>query len=157
MLQRTLVLVAIAAGVWTHHSWAGAYKWVDEAGRVHYSERPPAGQAAKPIRLKPSPPARDVSATDPAVTEQHVKDSTSEQTPEEAKPTPAEESEETARQALAENQRKNCSAAKANLQRLQAGRRVTAKSADGEEYFLDDAEREARVAEATARIRANCQ
>lgn len=157
MLQRTLPLIAVVVWAWSHHSSAGAYKWVDETGQVHYSERPPAGETAKPVQLPKTPRAAGSTTVDPALPEQPSEGAQTEQPPEEAQSTPAEESEETARQALAETQRKNCSTAKANLQRLQAGRRVTSKSADGEVYYLDDAEREAQVAEANARLRANCQ
>ena len=166
MLQRTLPLIAVVIWAWSHDSWAGAYKWVDETGQVHYSQRPPPGQTAKPVQLPKTPRAADSTAQDPASSEQPLaepqtkqppEEAQTEQAPGEAQSTPAEGSDEKARQALAETQRKNCSSARANLQRLQAGRRITAKSADGKVYYLDDAEREAQVAEASARLRANCQ
>lgn len=38
--------LALMLWVWSAHAVAGVYKWVDEKGVVHYSERPPAGQQA---------------------------------------------------------------------------------------------------------------
>lgn len=145
MLKGSLRLIAIVVWAWSYGSWAGAYKWVDESGQVHYSERPPAGQTSQPMRLPEAPSASESATADPVPAEQMPQN------------TPAAESEQAARQALAETQRRNCSTARVNLQRLQGGRRVTAKSADGELTFLTDAEREERIAEAKAQLRANCK
>ena len=158
MLQRTLPLIAVVVLAWSHNGWAGAYRWVDESGRVHYSQRPPPGQTAQPVQLPKTPRAAEPVTPHSASSKQPPEEAQTEEPPEQAQSTPAPESEETARQeAVAETKRKNCSTAKANLERLRAGRRITAKSADGKVYYLDEAEREAQVAEARTQLRANCQ
>jgi hypothetical protein len=54
MQTRKLLLLLL---VWTTSaSAAGVYKWVDEQGRVHYGERPPARAQAQEIEVRQAPP-----------------------------------------------------------------------------------------------------
>lgn len=45
----SLILAALLCGA----AAAQTYKWVDERGVVNYGEKPPAGQAAKPVDTRP--------------------------------------------------------------------------------------------------------
>lgn len=56
-MQTRKLLVLLLLVVWTASaSAAGVYKWVDEQGRVHYGERPPARTQAQEIAVKQAPP-----------------------------------------------------------------------------------------------------
>lgn len=98
---------------------AGLYKWVDNEGNVHYSQKRPVNQQFK--RLKAPPPA-----------------------PDSAKPlyksgTPATESGKTAATETAKNKEiraKNCAQAKKNLSNFQIHRRIRDK--DGNVTTIDD-------------------
>lgn len=46
-------LLALLFVAWP--AWGQLYKWVDEKGRVHYGEKPPAGAKAAPLRGEASP------------------------------------------------------------------------------------------------------
>lgn len=54
-LPRPAVLIALLVALLFV---AGAvYKWVDKEGKVHYSDKPPPGQAAQPVAVAPGPTA----------------------------------------------------------------------------------------------------
>lgn len=52
-IKKTTRLVAFGALLLANAAAAAMYKWVDEQGRVHYGQTPPAGQFKE---LKPGPP-----------------------------------------------------------------------------------------------------
>lgn len=60
--RRRWWLVAGALAVLALLSAGAIYKWVDEQGRVHYSDRPPAGQRAEVVEVAPAPPAEQQQA-----------------------------------------------------------------------------------------------
>ncbi len=47
--------LAIGAGGFAFAGDDAVYTWKDAAGRVHYGNRPPAGQAAEPVQLNTQP------------------------------------------------------------------------------------------------------
>lgn len=64
--MRTSTLIALLLA--TSPAWAQVYKWVDEQGRTHYGEKPPANKGA-PVNLRdptggPRPEANDQPAFD---------------------------------------------------------------------------------------------
>src|SRR5689334_23079425 len=64
-IMRIAVLGAVLAAA---PAWAQVYKWVDEQGRTHYGEKPPASKAA-PVDLRDSTggPARREVRQEPVV------------------------------------------------------------------------------------------
>jgi len=54
-LTALLVLLLLVGGV-----TATAYRWVDESGRVHYGDRPPAGKDAQPVAAPQGPSQQEV-------------------------------------------------------------------------------------------------
>src|ERR671914_446555 len=69
MLAPLTVMAALLAGVkWVD---AGAYRWVDAEGRVHYSDAIPAEQVRSGYRLYDEE-GRQVSVVDAARTEQEI-------------------------------------------------------------------------------------
>ena len=47
MLFNVILLLLV-----TTHSHAEIYKWIDESGKTHFTDKPPAGQATEEIELK---------------------------------------------------------------------------------------------------------
>ena len=39
-----ITVFSLAAGFWAYPAPAAIYKWVDETGKVHYSDKPPVTQ-----------------------------------------------------------------------------------------------------------------
>ena len=150
-MRNTLLLVlclVVSASV-----SAQQYKWVDKDGKVRYGDTPPAGVKATPLRGSSAP-----AAPAPRSEAKDAKDGKAAKAP--ARLTPAEQEAEfrKRRQQAEKDQQKsalaaqeardrraNCEAARDALRQLQSGERITKTNAQGERYFLDDAQREAEM------------
>src|ERR1051325_10938771 len=140
-MMRSLVF---AAGLLVAGSACAQYKWTDQNGRVQYSDTPPAGVNAAPMRQRSAPPPR-------------VESSDSKDDAKDAKKgplTPAEQdaafrkrqqeaAKEREKQAKAEqdNQAKkdNCRRSQEAVRSLETGRAMRT-DAQGENYYLDEAQ-----------------
>ncbi len=118
------------------------YRWVDENGVVHYSDRPVTDQAERvavraprPTQTPPAPPPADVPAGSDAQGKLF------------AEPDP--EQVDAQRSA-------NCEAARARLAQLERAPRLYREGADGERQFLADDEIEVLREEARELVDAWC-
>lgn len=142
-------------------------KWVDEKGKVHYSDQPPpANVKAEVLRSTPSPAASDgvavpgnaekpAAASAPAapktVAEREAELKKEQQKKKEA-------AEKTAReQEAVEAKKANCLANQKNLRALQEGMRMVEINEKGERSYIDDAERQRRIAKAQENINDSCK
>jgi len=120
------------------------YKWVDEAGIVHYTQTPPTRGNA--VILSPQLP--EVPPSQPDSPPQPPQNSA-------PKPDPRAEQEKL-RQAEEERQNR-CAIAQARLQELNNSRRVAVQDASGEYRRIDDDERAVLISQAEEIIRQDCQ
>ena len=119
-------------------------KWVDEQGKVHYSDRPPVGVDATKMRSA-SPPA-----SAPAPSKSYVE---REVELRKARQSQAETAASSAlQQSNAEIEKANCNAARQTLRSLQQEGRIVEYDEQGERRYLEDDERQRRIAEAQADI-----
>ena len=118
---------------------AGLYKWVDDDGNVHYSQKPPRDQQFE--RLKEPPPAPEEPT--PLYKSKAKKHTQNTQT------TTAAESAKNA-----EMKHKNCENAKKRLNVYQVYRRV--RDDKGDIKVLSDAERDKQIREAKQAISDFC-
>lgn len=133
----------------TANAGAGLNKWVDEHGKVHYSDHPPAGVAASPLRGAPAP------ATAPATSKSYME---REAELKKARQSQAEAEEGAARQqANTEIEKTNCTAAQQTLRALQQDGRIVEYDEKGERRFVADDERSQRMAKAQAEIGKWCK
>jgi hypothetical protein len=148
-MLKTLILVA---GL----SFAGAamaqYKWVDKNGKVQYGDTPPAGVNATALRApapsgSPSEPKKQGARSHPASIAE--KDAEFRKRQHEAE---KDREKQTQARQEAEEKRENCARAKENLRMLETGR-VTRMDANGERYFLN----EAQISQETAKARQEAQ
>ncbi len=130
------------------HTSADIYKWVDDEGRVNYTQSPPPpGIASETIRQAPEPrvtPGRPSAITQQERVEENKK-----------------EQEENAVQAEQKTQiedirRLNCDAATGNLAALELGGSRRYVTADGEYLRLTEEERQQRIEEAKQQIEKYC-
>ncbi len=127
---------------------AQQYKWIDANGHVQYGDIPPPGVKAKMLRPPPGP------AQQPAVSKEGK-----------GPMTPAEREREYQRRAKAQREadakadqaKQNAEAAKLNcenaqqaLRNLESGQRISRVGANGERYFLSDAQRAQETTQARA-------
>lgn len=130
-------------------AFAGLNKWVDESGKVHYSDQPPpANVKAKTLRPTSGMTAASgvAAASAPAapktVAEREAELKKARQSKKEASDKAAKE------QAAAETAKANCAAAQQNLRTLQSGVRMMEIGAGGERSYLGDEQRQQRIAKA---------
>ncbi|MFH2135716.1 MAG: DUF4124 domain-containing protein [Pseudomonadota bacterium] len=131
---------------------AGLNKWVDENGKVHYSDSPPIDAKVESVRNvagkgQAAAPA-DYSSKSYSQREAELKKARQEK---------KEASEKSAQEAAQKQARKrSCAAARENLRSLESGTRLVTFDDKGERRFIDDAERAQRLNSAREAVKSNC-
>lgn len=139
-MRHLLILAMLLAAA---PAWSALYKWVDEAGRVHYSDQPPPGTAKNKQTIEVSRPAPSAAprtgdsapkaaAKSPAELEMEFRKRQTEASEAEAK-------KQKDAQANSEKQR-NCTDAKNRVAALEKGGRITKYGPGGEQQYLSDEE-----------------
>ena len=155
------------------NAFAEVIKWVDEKGRVHYSDQPPPSSAKSKIigstsKAKSSAETSDASesgnAADPGNTAESSESgepkSIAEREAELRKKQKADkEAADKAAQAQANKaaNQENCKQAQLALKTLQADIRIKEVDANGEHVYLDDEERQQRIAKSQQDISRLCK
>lgn len=144
-------------------AFAALNKWVDEKGEVHYSDAPPpANVKSKTLRSNvPTPPSETApasavpAATAPAgpktIAEREAEQKKAQQAKKEAADRAAKE------QANKETEKANCASAQQYLRTLQEGGRMMELNAQGERVYLEDDERQKRIAKAQEDVKTWCK
>jgi hypothetical protein len=113
------------------------YRWVDENGRVHYSDQPPPATRQQQQDMKTKIRSKPGSATanaNPSYVEKEA-DFRKRQVEKAEK----EAADQKAQQQTAEKEQ-NCQRARQNLASMQAGGRIARFNPDGEREILNDAQ-----------------
>lgn len=133
---------------------ADVYKWTDSQGQVHYADRPPnqapapaqrLGTGADPRREAEAEAARRALADKLSATKQKQQQ---------------EQEAQAKRQAALEDQARKderCRKARDRVTLLAQGGRIARINAQGERYFLDDAQREAETIQAQREMEEICR
>ena len=141
--------LALAIGIGLALAPVGAetYKWKDADGKIHYSDQPPPANAKEETTVKsrkPSAPVQSAPATPTDKGAAPAKPKTPAEQEAAFKKRQVEEAEREAAEkkkvAEAAEKQQNCDQARAQLQTLQAGGRVTRTNAQGEREYLNDAQ-----------------
>lgn len=144
------------------HAVADLSKWVDENGKVHYSDQPPpANVKAKTLRSTPDTPPFLTSASGGAassappavktIAEREAELKKEQKAKKDAADMAAQE------QALKEEKKANCKASRQNLRTLQEGMRIVEINANGERSYISDEQRQQRIATAQQDISSYCK
>ncbi|MDH5323967.1 MAG: DUF4124 domain-containing protein [Gammaproteobacteria bacterium] len=123
------------------------YKWVDENGVVHYSQRP-VNKAAKSMKLKVQRPSAD---SDSAANSELQEQAPASEDKKSKKP----KDEVAWEKQQAEMKKKNCETATQHHASLAAGGRLY-EMKDGERHYLDDSARQAKLAVARENMNKWC-
>lgn len=144
-------------------AFAALNKWVDEKGEVHYSDAPPpANVKAKTLRTSPvvapdtvTPASGVAAASAPAgqktIAEREAELRKAQQAQKEAEERAAKE------QADRDAEKANCANAQQFLRTLQEGGRMMELDAQGERVYLEDDERQKRIAKAQEDVKTWCK
>jgi hypothetical protein len=136
-------------------AFAAITKWVDSDGRIHYSDQPPPPNTQqKTLRSDDNAQAsRNASgvAAPKTIAEQEAELKKAQLAKKEAADKAAQ------KQAVTDAQQANCTSARHNLATLQSGVRVAEVNEKGEPIYLDDNEREQRIAKAQNDVSTYCK
>lgn len=136
-------------------------KWVDADGRVHYSDiPPPPGKNTKMLSTTPgitgSRSAGESTASSAPVAPKTIAEREIElKKAQQAKKEVADKSAR--KQAVAEANKAYCASLQKNLGALQEGIRMVELDADGNQFFIDDEQRQQRIAKIQQDISSNCK
>ena len=134
-------------------------KWVDDQGRVHYSDQaPPPEVQARALRSasEGAGSASGVAGTDaPAASGSFVEQEAALKKEQQAKQAAAEQAAQ--KQAAADALKASCDNAQQNLRTLQSGARMMEINASGERSYIDDTQRQQRIDKAKQDISNNCK
>jgi len=130
-------------------AFAQMYKCVDERGVTQYSDKPRAGCKGGPVDIRSQP---SISG-DPAPRGEDLKEQEREFQRRQIKR--GEEEQQEAQRA--EATQKRCENLRNQMQLYSRSQRVGTIDAKGERHYLDDSEREARLAQLNAEIARSCR
>ncbi len=135
-MGKFLLIFLILAGT---NAFAEVNKWVDDQGRVHYSDQAPPPEVQAAALRSASEGAGSASGVAPTYVQQEAALKRTQQAQQ------MDAAQAAAKQATADAMKANCEAAQQNLRSLQSGARMMDINASGERYFIDDAERQKRI------------
>jgi hypothetical protein len=150
MSKFLLILLMLAST----NTFAAVSKWVDAQGRVHYSDQPPP-PATQSETLRSSSDAQDSASSSVDETK-----TTAEKEADLNKANAEKQAagDKAAQKKAAEDALKaNCATAQENLRALQSGVRIMDVDAKGERSYIDDAQRQQRIAKVQQEISNNCK
>lgn len=147
-MERTRLATALALVLLIGPASAGIYRWVDAEGKVHYGDRPPAGQESSAVTVSPGPatdPDRGARAEKQRRLLEAIEAERAERELEEA-------DADRARQELAAR----CTNARRTLANLERANLVYTTDESGERAYVGDDERARAIDQARAWIRKHC-
>ena len=131
------ILLLTAMMIFASSAFAGLYKWVDDEGNVHYSQKRPADQQFERLKAAPAAPDSDKPL---------YQSSTPSDTPNKAVVAETEKNEKI--------RAENCAKAKKSLANYQIHRRMRDK--DGNVTVIDDKVRASQIEKAKEAINSYC-
>ncbi len=152
-LPSIAVLSLLTLLLFTPGAEAQVYKWRDATGKIHYSDKPPAGMPAQNQNRKLGPAnsaSDDLPAAQKSAADRRLETATRDS---EAKEKAANAERERAQEA---QRAQACERAKVNLQGLESGQIRFRLDKDGEREALDGAVREAELNEARRAVDSAC-
>jgi len=136
-------------------------RWVDESGRVHYSDGPPPVSAqSKKLRSNASSDSTSKANETPAESATSAPKTVAERAAELRKAQLAKQEaadKNAQKQAEADAQKVNCANAQQSLKALQDGIRLVEFDANGERSYIDDEQRQQRIAKTQEDITRLCK
>lgn len=148
--------VLLVGALWALPAGAQLYKWTDASGQVQYSDRPPVGVNAEPLRgglSAPAPRAADGEDADDARPNYAQQAEAFRKRREEAAEAQRKQAEAAAQeQARADH----CQRTRAYLRMTEAGGRMVRTNEQGEREFLSDAQMRQEAARAREELARHC-
>ena len=137
-------------------TFAAINKWVDDQGHVHYSDQPPPGNAkAETLHSVSDQDSNTASTSAPAAPKTLAEREAELKKSQKAKQEAANKALQ--KQAEEDARKASCIASQQNLRTLQQGIRMIEVDANGERSYLDDKQRQERIAKAQQDVSTYCK
>jgi hypothetical protein len=150
-MSKLLLILSLLAGT---NAFADIIKWVDAQGQVHYSDQPPPPDA-RPKTLRSDSESGDTASSEvPA--EKTIAERAAELKRDHLEKQAAAD-KDAQKKAAEDALKQNCASAQSNLKSLQSGVRIMEIDANGERKYIDDTERQQRIAKAQHDISNSCK
>jgi hypothetical protein len=131
-------------------------KWIDESGKVHYSDQPPPlNVKARTLRSTAVTSPADAAASAPAAPKTIAEREAEWKKEQREKQSAADKAAK--EQARKEERKNNCALSQQNLKTYQADVPVAEINAQGERVVLDDSKRQQRIAKAQQDVNTWCK
>ena len=130
------LIIALALITLSASAFGKIYKWVDENGKVHYSDSPPPGDTAKQVELPPQPSEESLQRGREEIARRIQNQRDDSAARRQAKEEQREARDEQERKAAERTVR--CAYAQDQLRVLQTQAPVYRENEDGERVFADD-------------------
>jgi hypothetical protein len=141
------------------NAFSALIKWLDESGQVHYSDVPPPPSANTKILRSTSKDTKNeddsTAASPPAAGKTFAEREAELKKTQQAKKDAADKAAK--KQADAEAKKSYCAGLQQNLRGLKEGTRLVEVDANGNRSFVDDEQRQQRIAKIQQGISANCK
>lgn len=151
--MKATFLTLFAAAMLALPAAAEMYRWVDENGRVHYSDQPPPATVKQQKQMKQR--VRPAGPTPNAEQAPSYVDKEADFRKRQVEQAEKQAADQKAQQAAAEKQQ-NCQRARQHLATLQSGSRIARANPQGEREYLDDAQIAQEIQEAQQAIAQWC-
>ena len=137
-------------------TFAAINKWVDDQGHVHYSDQPPPGNAkAETLHSVSDQDSNTASTSAPAAPKTLAEREAELKKSQKAKQEAANKALQ--KQAVEDAKKASCATSQQNLRTLQEGIQMIEVDANGERSYMDDKQRQERIAKAQQEISAYCK
>ena len=149
MLKKTFIFMTFI-GLLPLTAHAAIYKWVDENGKVVYSQQKPLNTKTEKVK---------VSSRIPEDTSTYNKASSKKKTDDKAATDKAANNKQAANtkpEKSPEERAASCRKAQASLQALASRGRIRVKNTEGEIRYMSEEEKQQRIKREQARVKENC-
>ena len=152
-MSKFLLIVLILASA---NVFAAISKWVDGQGQVHYSDQPPPLEAkAETLRSASGSEGNTTPTSAPAAPKTIAEREAELKKSQKAKQEAADNALQ--KQANEEAKKTSCVTSQQNLRTLQEGMRMIEIDANGERSYMDDKQRQQRIAKAQQDVSTYCK
>ncbi len=128
---------------------AQVYRWVDDQGRVHFSDHPPPGREAERVAIESRPTDLEATLIEQIEREERLRLIDEDRADDAA--------DEAANQEHRERLARACEQARARVARIESARRLSRVEEDGSRHVYNDEERQAALLEARGQVSEWCR
>jgi hypothetical protein len=152
-MSKFLLIILMLANATT---FAAINKWVDGQGQVHYSDQPPPSEVRAKTLLSTSESDGNAAATSAPAAPKTIAEREAEL--KKSQKAKQEAANKALQKQVSEDAKKaSCATSQQNLRTLQEGIRMVEVDANGERSYMDDKQRQERIAKAQQDVATYCQ